>query len=172
MWYDPRPEMFERTPSVVVLVVVGWLGVGSAGSAQLPEYTLFEAGQVRPVAMSPDGTKLFAVNTPNATLEIFDVGDEMLSFAAAVPVGLEPIAVAALDDTEVWVVNHLSDSVSIVDVAADPPRVVRTLLVGDEPRDIVFAGSDGRRAFIRGLPAWDWFIYPKITNWQKSYWTN
>ena len=45
-------------------------------------------------------------------------------------------------------VNHLSDSVSIVDVAADPPRVVRTLLVGDEPRDIVFAGPGGTRAFI------------------------
>ena len=29
-----------------------------------------------------------------------------------------------------------------------PPRVVRTLLVGDEPRDIVFAGPGGNRAFI------------------------
>ena len=46
-----------------------------------------------------------------------------------------------------WVVNHLSDSVSIVDVASSPPRVKRTLLVGDEPRDIVFAGLP-RRAFI------------------------
>ena len=35
--------------------------------------------------------------------------------------------------------NHLSDSVSIVDVASSPPRVVRTLLTCDEPRDIVFA---------------------------------
>ena len=44
--------------------------------------------------------------------------------------------------------NHLSDSVSIVDVGAAPPRVARTLLVGDEPRDIVFAGPGGNRAFI------------------------
>ena len=64
------------------------------------------------------------------------------------PVGLEPVAVAARSDSEVWVVNHLSDSVSIVDVGSDPPRVVRTLLVGDEPRDIVFAGTGGNRAFI------------------------
>ena len=34
----------------------------------------------------------------------------------SVPVGLEPVAVAARSDDEVWVVNHLSDSVSIVDV--------------------------------------------------------
>ena len=58
----------------------------------------------------------------------------------SVPVGLEPVAVAARNAGEVWVVNHLSDSVSIVDVGAAPARVVRTLLVGDEPRDIVFAG--------------------------------
>ena len=66
---------------------------------------------------------------------------------ASVPVGLEPVAVAARSNAEVWVVNHLSDSVSIVDVASSPPRVLRTLLVGDEPRDIVFAGSP-ERAFI------------------------
>src|SRR6185295_97506 len=36
----------------------------------------------------------------------------------------------------------------IVDVAADPPRVVRTLLVGDEPRDIVFAGPNRHCAYI------------------------
>ena len=44
---------------------------------------------------------------------------------------------------EIWVVNHLSDSVSIVDIGTTPPRVTRTLLVGDEPRDIVFAGAGG-----------------------------
>jgi DNA-binding beta-propeller fold protein YncE len=43
------------------------------------------------------------------------------------------------------VVNHLSDSVSIVDTTLVPPRVVRTLLVGDEPRDIVIASG---KAFI------------------------
>ena len=62
--------------------------------------------------------------------------------------GLEPVAVAARSNAEVWVVNHLSDSVSVVDVGATPPHVVRTLLVGDEPRDVVFAGSGGTRAFI------------------------
>ena len=55
-------------------------------------------------------------------------------------------------NTEVWVVNHLSDSVSIVDIGATPPRVVRTLLVGDEPRDIVFAGpTDGDGHFTRAF---------------------
>ena len=140
--------MLRKELGATGLAVAIWLALASSGYAQLPDYTLFEAGQVRPVAMSPDRTKLFAVNTPNATLEIFEVGEDGLSFAGAVPVGLEPVALAARNDAEVWVVNHLSDSVSIVDVGSVPPRVVRTLLVGDEPRDIVFAGPNGRRAFI------------------------
>src|SRR5262249_48969760 len=71
-----------------------------------------------------------------------------LTHTGTVPVGYEPVAVAARTDTEVWVVNHLSDSVSIVDLSGPQPRVVRTLLVGDEPRDLVFAGSTGNLAFI------------------------
>jgi DNA-binding beta-propeller fold protein YncE len=45
-------------------------------------------------------------------------------------------------------VNHLSDSISVVDLSDATPRVVRTLLVGDEPRDIVFGGAGGNRAFV------------------------
>src|SRR4029453_13697498 len=41
---------------------------------------------------------------------------------------------------EVWVLTPPPPSVPIVDVAPSPPRVTRTLLVCDEPRDIVFAG--------------------------------
>jgi DNA-binding beta-propeller fold protein YncE len=108
----------------------------------------FESGPVRPLALSPDGTRLFACNIPDNRLEIFQVDAGGLLHLAGIPVGLEPVAVAARSNGEVWVVNHLSDSVSIVDVSAAPPRVVRTLLVGDEPRDIVFAGSGGNRAFI------------------------
>ncbi|HEU0185401.1 MAG TPA: hypothetical protein VFS27_08805 [Blastocatellia bacterium] len=96
--------------------------------------------------MSPDKTKLFAVNTPDNILEVFNITSAGLSLRARVPVGLEPVAVAARNDHEVWVVNHLSDNVSIVDLTP-VPRVTRTLLVGDEPRDIVFAGSPSR-AFI------------------------
>jgi YVTN family beta-propeller protein len=111
-------------------------------------FTTFETGQVRPLALSPDGTKLFATNTPDNRLEIFSVSGAGLTHTGSVPVGLEPLAVAARSNSEVWVVNHLSDSVSILDVGTSPPRVTRTLLVGDEPRDIVFAGPGGNRAFI------------------------
>ena len=111
-------------------------------------FTAFESGLVRPLALAADGTKLFAVNTPDGKLEIFDVGALGLTRAHAVSVGLEPVAVALHGTSQAWVVNHLSDSVSIVDLTSTPPRVVRTLLVGDEPSDIVFAGPGRSRAFV------------------------
>ena len=119
-----------------------------AATPAVASYVLFEGGLVRPLALSPDGSKLFALNSPDNRLEVFSVGGSGLTKTASVEVGMEPVAVAARSNTEVWVVNHLSDSVSIVDVGATPPRVTRTLLVGDEPRDIVFAGVGGTRAFI------------------------
>lgn len=105
-------------------------------------FTAFESGQVRPMAMSPDGDRLFVVNTPDNRLEIFDLTGGSPVIIDSVPVGMEPVAVAARSNDEVWVVNHLSDSVSVVDVSAVPGRMIRTLLVGDEPRDIVFAGPE------------------------------
>lgn len=111
-------------------------------------FITFESGHVRPVAATPDGTKLFAVNTPDNRLEVFNVSGGSLTHTDSIPVGMEPVSVTARTNTEIWVVNHLSDSVSIIDLSASPAKVVRTLLVGDEPRDIVFAGTAFNRAFI------------------------
>jgi DNA-binding beta-propeller fold protein YncE len=126
------------------------LVVAVSAQAQSPSFITFESGQVRPVTLTPDGSTLLAVNTPDNTLEVFSVvAGGRLVHTDSIPVGMEPVAVAARNNTEAWVVNHLSDSVSVVDLSAAPAKVVRTLLVGDEPRDIVFAGSGGTdRAFI------------------------
>ena len=97
---------------------------------------------------------LYAVNTPDDRLEIFKVQGRTPVAVGFGRGGHAPVAVALRNDSEVWVVNHLSDSVSIVDVS-DPrrPRVVRTLLVGDEPRDIVFAGPEPQpRVHHHGAP--------------------
>lgn len=115
--------------------------------AEPQSFVAYESGQVRPLAISADGLRLFAVNTPDNKLEIFSIAGGLVPIAS-VPVGLEPIALAEDPDGRVWVVNHLSDSVSVVDVSAPIPQVVQTLWVGDEPRDIVFAGTSRERAFI------------------------
>jgi len=129
-----------------IIIVVAPNRTRVAASSSGPPFVEFESGHVRPIAMSPDATTLFAVNTPNGTLEVFDLTTGKPISKFRVPVGLEPVAVAARTNTEVWVTNLLSDSVSVVTLAGTP-HVVRTLLVGDEPRDIVFAGTPAR-AFI------------------------
>ncbi|WP_420715236.1 hypothetical protein [Corallococcus sp. BB11-1] len=142
----PRPPAARRGMARAVSAAL--LLLSFTASAQ--HFTVFESGQVRPLALSPNGQWLFAVNTPDNRLEIFQVGTSGLTHRGSVPVGLEPVAVAARTNDEVWVVNHLSDSVSIVrvDAGGHGGAVTRTLLVGDEPRDIVFAGTGKKRAFI------------------------
>ena len=137
-----------RSPRRIPSLLLALLALASSPAPARAGFVAFESGQVRPLALSPDGSRLFAVNTPDNRLEVFDVGAAGLAHAYSIPVGLEPVAVAARTDGEVWVVNHLSDSVSVVDVSAAVPRVSATLLVGDEPRDVVFAGPGRSRAFV------------------------
>src|SRR5688572_25847140 len=130
-------SLLKGMPALLALVLL----CPVSALAQAPDFIEFESGHVRPLAMSADGTRLFAVNTLNNALEIFSITASGLTLQSRVPVGLEPVAVAVRSATEVWVVNHLSDSVSVVTLTGTP-RVTRTVLVGDEPRDIVFAGTN------------------------------
>jgi DNA-binding beta-propeller fold protein YncE len=120
----------------------------SSNRPAIGKFVTFESGQVRPLALSANGQRLYAVNTPDNRVEVFDVAGTKPVLLESIPVGLEPVALALAPDGKLWVVNHLSDSISIVDVSAKPARLVNTLLVGDEPRDIVFAGAGNQLAFI------------------------
>jgi DNA-binding beta-propeller fold protein YncE len=106
----------------------------------------FEARHVHPVALTPDGAHLLAVNSPDASLSIFDVTNPARPapmLVAEIAVGLEPVSVKARTPDEFWVVNELSDSVSIVSLSGR--RVIDTLPVPDEPADVTFAAG---RAFV------------------------
>jgi YVTN family beta-propeller protein len=138
--------MFVRRLFSFSLLSALLMFVSTSGFAN-SSYTLFETGQVRPLAMSPDGKRLFALNTPDNRLEVFKIKDDgSLKHKSSILVGMEPVALAVRNNDEVWVVNSVSDSVSIVDI--DDKRVIKTLLVGDDPMDIVFAGDDRNRAFV------------------------
>ncbi len=138
----PRGALMAAVFGMATLLICS---SGNAGEA----YTLFESGQVKPLALSPDGKTLFALNTPDNRLEAFKITPSGLKYKGSVMVGVEPVAVAVRNDDEVWVVNHVSDDVSVIDVKnLHKMRVTRTLLVGDEPSDVVFAGPNRDRAFI------------------------
>src|SRR2546429_9922665 len=112
-----------------VVAVLGFLV--AAGSARAGSFVTFESGQVRPLALSPDRTHLYAVNTPDDRLEVFDVnGSDGLTHSGSVVGGLEPVAVAARTNGEGWGGNHLPGRVSIGAVGTTPRRAVRDPLLG------------------------------------------
>lgn len=116
---------------------------------QQSNFTLFESGQVKPLAISHKRKLLLALNTPDNRVEVFKIGSkDSLSYIKSVPVGLEPISIAIRNDREAWVVNHLSDSVSVISLRSGTADLVTTLQVGDEPSDVVFAGKDNERVFV------------------------
>ncbi len=106
----------------------------------------FESPQIHPLAVTPDGTRLLAVNSPDHRLSVFDITGTSPRLLSEIPVGLEPVSVAARNNNEAWVVNWLSDNVSVVDLSTG--NVIRTIPVGDEPTDIIFAGGANEKAFV------------------------
>jgi len=137
----------RRKKTLVILATIGVaisfyafepFELPNAGSAvPVGTFANFEVAHVHPLDMTPDGTKLLAVNTANNTLEVFQPGGPMLLNTASVPVGMDPVTVRVRTNTEAWVVDQVSDEISIVDLTTN--RVVRSLLTEDEPADVVFA---------------------------------
>jgi YVTN family beta-propeller protein len=111
--------------------------------ASSPDFVHFESAHVHPATLTPGGDRLLVVNTPDDRLSVFDVTGSHPVKIADIPAGLEPVSVAAPSDSEAWVVNHLSDDVSIVNL--NTGHVRGTLRVGDEPSDVVFANG---RAYV------------------------
>ncbi len=113
--------------------------------ANSQSFVHWESPHVHPLDLTPSGARLLAVNTADARLEVFDAAGSSLIALPAIPVGIDPVSVRAYGETEAWVVNHISDSVSIVDLVTG--RVRATLRTADEPCDVVFAGNPVR-AFV------------------------
>ncbi|MFK7992996.1 MAG: YncE family protein [Granulosicoccus sp.] len=105
----------------------------------------YESPHVHPLDLTPSKNTLLAVNTAAATLMVFDVSGGSAVLTNSIPVGLEPVSVRARSESEAWVVNHVSDTVSIVDL--NTGIVVNTLQTADEPADVIFAGNP-ERAFV------------------------
>lgn len=108
-------------------------------------WTNWESPPVHPLEKVPGTSLLLAVNTADGQLEVHDLASGLAAPVMSIPVGLDPVSVRALSSNQAWVVNRISDSISIVDL--DRGVVEWTILTPDEPADVVFAG-DPLRAFV------------------------
>src|SRR5262245_6689009 len=105
----------------------------------------FETAPVHPLTLAPGGNLLAVCHLPDSRVELFDVSAGIPAPLGNVPVGIDPVSLRFRTTNELWVVNHISSSVNIVDVANR--RVVATLDTKAGPADVAFAGSP-QRAFV------------------------
>ena len=101
-------------------------------------YVNFDSPVVKGLALSEDGSRLYAVNPTAATLDVFTTtSPDCPRQTATIPVGLDPVSVAVRPGSgEVWVVNRISDNITVVDPTAR--RVIAIMDTGDAPSNIVF----------------------------------
>ena len=147
----------KRTLICATFLVLAVIMTPMAAMAQAGSYANFEGSQTNPIRLSADGTRLFAVNTANASLSVFNVTTPSSpTLLAQVPVGLGPVSVNTLNDNLAWVVNQVSNSISVVAPVAGSWNnggiVTSTIYLkvplsggngtsGGEPMDVVFAGA-------------------------------
>lgn len=111
----------------------------------------FASPHASPIAVS--GDDVFVANTPADTVDVIDAKTKKIR--TRINVGIDPVSIAVRPDgREVWVSNHVSDSVSVIDNVPDSPtylQVVATIqdfdpetkaTTFDEPVGIAFAGND------------------------------
>lgn len=107
------------------------------------EFVNWETPHVSPLAHDAATARLLVCNTPDNRLEVFDTGATGgVTHLFDVPVGLDPVTVRFRTPNEAWVVNAISDSISVVDLTER--TVIRTIETEDEPADVVFAGTPTR----------------------------
>ena len=151
--------MTLRTPSPASTLLIACLAIavtamrcGGGGTVHEPRgHQHFANPHAKPIALSPSLGELYVVNSPAGNLDVLSTATGALQ--RSVEVGVEPVGIAVKPDgSEVWVANHVSDSVSVVDVAPGSPSrysVVRTIQTMDsalastfdEPTGIAFAGN-------------------------------
>ncbi|MYK45770.1 MAG: hypothetical protein F4029_06040, partial [Gammaproteobacteria bacterium] len=115
-------------------------------------YANYESPHSNPLALLPDGSRLYVANTPSDTVDVIDTATNAV--VGRINVGIDPVGVAVRPDgKEVWISNHVSDSVSVIDADRDSPtlhHVVATIQSFDsatkstrfdEPVGIAFAND-------------------------------
>jgi YVTN family beta-propeller protein len=114
-------------------------------------HPMFMSPHVNPIVSL--GKHIYATNTPADTVDVIDA--ETREVVLRIKVGIDPVALAIRpDEKEIWVANHISDSVSVIDTDPQSPtlhHIIATVqafgpsgLVTDfdEPTGIAFANND------------------------------
>jgi len=109
-----------------------------------------ESPHANPIAVN--GNYVYVTNTPAGTVDVIDRKTQKIY--TRINVGVDPVSIAVRPDgKELWVSNHVSDSVSVIDTNPSSPTfhvVIATVqefnqrrqTIFDEPVGIAFANND------------------------------
>jgi YVTN family beta-propeller protein len=152
----------SRGLALFSLALVAWAllgGGGGCGSTTPPPvdpheragFQNFTSPQANPIVLSPDRAWLYVANTTSNSVSFIRTSN--FTVARSVSVGLEPVSLAVRPDgLELWVSNHVSDSISVVDTdvtSASYANVIETIqsldangvTELDEPVGVAFASN-------------------------------
>ena len=117
---------------------------------------------VAAVAFTPDGKRALAVKFPGHKIAVLDVEGQKVTYKKYdMPVGLWPyniditpngkIAITADNGNSGAADGHI-DTVSVIDLETDPPRVIDRVVVGDAPEGLAISptGEIAVAALLRG----------------------
>src|ERR1044071_2520531 len=127
------------TVLLFVLLIVPSEASGQSIGTFSNAFINFETAPVHPLALSPNGQQLAVCNLADGKLELFDVRSGNPIFFGLVPLGIDPVSVRYRNNEEAWVINEISDTISIVNVQT--LNVTATIETLTGPTDVVFAGS-------------------------------
>jgi DNA-binding beta-propeller fold protein YncE len=131
--------------------------------------------QVAAVAITPDGRRALAVKFPEHKVALLAIDGQTVTYDGKdIPVGLWPYNVAITPDGALALTadngamgmsdGHV-DTVSVIDLAAEPPRVIDKVVVGDAPEGLAISPTGQIAAAIllngsAGVPKDAWFANP------------
>jgi DNA-binding beta-propeller fold protein YncE len=131
--------------------------------------TLTFPDSVSHVVFTPDGKRALAARSPASKLSVLDiVGDKVTYNKLDLPTGQWPYNVVVMPNGKLALLNETGnggssdgnvDTTSVIDLEADPPRVIDRVVVGDGPEGLAMSpkgdlavaailnGSNNKKAF-------------------------
>jgi DNA-binding beta-propeller fold protein YncE len=146
--------------SVTVLAIEGKnvKPVGTVSVATEPTPAVAASPPALPVAVAitPDGKRALVVKSGSNRVGLLDIDGQKVSYARVdgknydMATGLTPLNVQITPDGKLAIVNNIGggqdgqvDTVAVIDLQAEPPRVIDQVVVGDGPEGLAMSPVGG-----------------------------
>ncbi len=150
-----RPPLLLPRLTATLALAGMLIGLSCGPRTEPVGYPGFTSPHAQPIALHPSLPYAYVTNTAGDTVEVIETTS--LRIVGRIGVGIDPVSLAVRPDgSEVWVSNHISDSVSVID--ADPTSTTFHTVIDtvqeisggvtafDEPVGVAFA--DDTKAYV------------------------